>query len=129
MEFERTIAMMLRIGTILSAALLAIGILLLIANNGGGGSSLDQIINLAPQVNSASFSLANIFGGISGFDGISFIFLGFIVLIAIPISRVLLSIFMFLYQKNWLYVVITAIVFINLIVAILLIPSMIAGYG
>ena len=52
----------------------------------------------------------DIFAGVLNFDGASIIQLGVIVLIATPVIRVALSIFTFLYEKDYLYVVITIIV-------------------
>ena len=52
--------------------------------------------------------------------------MGIIILIATPITRVLLSIFGFLFERNWLYVAITIIVFLDLMVAIFVIPGLIA---
>ncbi len=47
---------------------------------------------------------------------------GIIMLTATPILRVALSVFAFATERDWLYVAITAIVFINLMVAVLLVP-------
>lgn len=52
----------------------------------------------------------DIFRGVLALNGASIIQLGVIVLIATPIIRVALSIFTFLYEKDYLYVVITIIV-------------------
>jgi uncharacterized membrane protein len=47
-----------------------------------------------------------------------------IILIATPVSRVAMSILLFSKSKNWLYVAITAIVFINLMIAIFILPAL-----
>lgn len=51
-----------------------------------------------------------IFSGVVSFDGAAIIQLAVIVLISTPVLRVALSIFTFLYEKDYLYVVITIIV-------------------
>ncbi len=62
----------------------------------------------------------------SGLSGIGTIltYAGVIILIATPVSRVAMSILLFSKSKNWLYVAITAIVFINLMIAIFILPAL-----
>ena len=122
MDMEKAISAILRTGLVLCVILLAIGSMLLFAKGGGGGISLGQITAANSAVNSSKFSIDQIIAGLFRLDGISFILLGLIVLMATPIARVLISIFAFLYEENWLYFVITAIVFINLMVAIFIVP-------
>jgi uncharacterized membrane protein len=55
-------------------------------------------------------------------QGADFILLGIIVLILTPITRVITSVLSFLYERNWLYVLITVIVFIDIMVAIFIVP-------
>ena len=117
MELEKAIGITLRIGVALSVILIFIGIFLTFVNENWGGLS---------EVNSSTFSFAQILYGLFQLDGASFIFMGLIVLIATPITRVLLSIFGFFFEKNWLYFVITIIVFTNLMIAIFVIPGLIA---
>ena len=112
MELERAIGITLRLGVALSVALIFIGIFLILVNGSWGDLS---------GVNSSTFSFAQIVSGLFQLDGISFMFAGLIVLIATPITRVLISIFGFFFERNWLYVIITLIVFINLMVAIFII--------
>ena len=116
MELEKAVGITLRFGVVLSVILILIGILLTVANGNWGGLS---------ESNSLTFSFAQIVSGLFQLDGISFIFAGLIVLIATPVTRVLFSIFGFLFERNWLYVAITLIVFINLMVAIFVIPGLI----
>ena len=58
-----------------------------------------------------------------GFHGRGFIQLGLLVLIATPIARVILSVFVFVYERDWPYV------FITLVVLGILLYSLLAGYG
>lgn len=55
-------------------------------------------------------SFKGIFAGAMSLNGAAIIQLGVIVLISTPVLRVALSIFTFLYEKDYLYVVITIIV-------------------
>ena len=49
---------------------------------------------------------------------------GILVLFATPVARVIVSIFMFAAERNRLYTLITAVVFINIIIAIFVVPFM-----
>lgn len=126
MEMEEAIGITLRAGVVLCITFMSIGVLLLFIDGGGAGIPMSQITGLDSPINSSLFSLSQIVHGVIGLDGISFILLGLVVLIATPIARVLLSVFVFLFEENWLYLAITLVVFINLMVAIFLIPMLIA---
>jgi uncharacterized membrane protein len=54
--------------------------------------------------------------------GIELTYAGVIILIATPVTRVAMSIALFSKSRNWLYVAITTVVFINLMIAIFLLP-------
>lgn len=68
-------------------------------------------------------SIPGIFHGVRVFKGRAIIQTGILLLIATPITRVLLSIFSFLREKDYLYVVITLLV-LGIITA-----SMLSGIG
>ena len=125
MEFEDLLSLNLRLGVILSSALMLIG-LILISSESGIGITTSQLINPVAGSGSHGVGIAQTLGGVLQLHGISFIFLGIIVLIATPVLRVLLSIMSFLHRRNWTYVIITSIVFVNLVVAIAVIPGLIA---
>ncbi|MCL5430338.1 MAG: DUF1634 domain-containing protein [Candidatus Marsarchaeota archaeon] len=55
-------------------------------------------------------------------DGSYLLVLGIFTLFATPIIRVLMSIFMFYFEKNRLYTLITLIVFIDIIFALFVVP-------
>lgn len=57
------------------------------------------------------------------FHGSGLIQLGLLVLVATPIARVILSVFVFLYERDWPYV------FITVVVLGILLYSLLAGYG
>lgn len=124
MEMSDAIAYVLRAGIIVSLALIIIGTALLFADKGSNGFSLSEITNVNTKINSSIFSLKDLAKGISAYQGLDFILLGMIVLIATPAARVLSSVFAFIYEKNWIYVVITLIVFVNLMVAVLVVPGL-----
>ena len=57
-------------------------------------------------------SLSGIFGGLLHLKAANWIQLGVLVLMLTPITRIILSLFDFAHQRDWLYVTITMIVFL-----------------
>src|SRR3984885_6880504 len=55
-------------------------------------------------------TISGIFSDVKAFRARGLIQLGLLVLIATPVARVVFSLFAFMYQKDWKYVVFTAIV-------------------
>jgi uncharacterized membrane protein len=124
MDMNYVISYVLRIGVVASVLLVSAGFILLFVNNGSNGLALSQIASANSGINSSIFTVPAIIGGIFAYQGIDFILLGLIVLMATPVTRVFFSIFAFLYNKNWIYAVITLIVFIDLMIAVFVVPSL-----
>jgi uncharacterized membrane protein len=122
MDMDKLISNVLRTGVIISLILILIGTVLLFADNGSNGFTMAQIINVNSKINSSIFSIAGMVNGLFSLQGADFILLGIIVLILTPITRVITSVLSFLYERNWLYVIITVIVFIDIMVAIFIVP-------
>ena len=91
----------LRYGVLLSAAIVLFGTLLLAASNGLGDSSsfLNYISNQVPHSN-FYVSLGSLFSGLASLDAFAWIELGVIILIATPVSRVLISVFLFAAERD-----------------------------
>lgn len=126
MDMNDAISHVLRIGVVASLLLIAIGLAFLFAAGGSNGFTLNQIASSNTTINSSRFSTSTLISGLSSYQGLDFILLGIIVLIATPVMRVFLSVFAFLREKNWLYLTITLIVFIDLMVAIFIVPGLLA---
>ncbi|MCL4379405.1 MAG: DUF1634 domain-containing protein [Candidatus Marsarchaeota archaeon] len=94
-NMETAISWTLRVGVIASAAVLVIGILLAYAS-------------------ASSYQL-----------GYELMILGIFILFSTPIARVLLSIFSFAMERNYIYVAITVVVFIDIMFAIFVVPMLI----
>lgn len=124
MEINDAISYVLRIGVVASSLLIILGTVLLFIGNGSNGFSLSEIASANTQINSSMFSISDIISGTFVYQGMDFMLLGLMVLIATPVVRVLLSIFAFLHERNWLYAAITLIVFIDLMVAVLIVPGL-----
>jgi len=113
----------LRFGVLVSAAIIVIGVVLLVGNNGLSETSSALIYN-PNQVPHGTFdvSLAGLLKGLVAFQPYSLIELGAIILIATPVSRVLISVFLFAAEGDRLYVYITAVVLVLLLFSILVTP-------
>ncbi len=125
MDMEDAISYVLRIGVISSIFFIAVGSALLLVNNGSNGFTLNQIANANTNINSSDFTVPSIMNGLLGYQGLDWILIGLIVLIATPVMRVVMSIFAFAYKRNWLYATITLIVFIDLMIAVFIVPGFI----
>lgn len=113
----------LRYGVLLSAAVVLFGTLLLAASNGVTDSSayLNYLPNQIPHSN-FDVGFDALFSGLAGLNAFSWIELGVIILIATPVSRVLISVFLFAAEKDRLYVAVTAVVLALLLFSMLVTP-------
>lgn len=124
MNMNYAVSYVLMAGVIASLLLLTTGIILLFLNGGSNGFSISSISRTDTHINSSQFPVSAVLSGLSTYQGLDFILLGLMVLIATPVVRVLLSVLIFLYNRNWLYVAITLIVFIDLMVAVFVVPGL-----
>jgi uncharacterized membrane protein len=111
---EKAVGRVLRIGVILSATIICLGLVLLAAKG---------IITNGMRIDAAipyPRDLGALLSGLLALDPASVIVLGLVVLIATPITRVFVSIIAFALERDWRYVAVTAIVLAILIVGIAL---------
>ncbi|MEG1503904.1 MAG: DUF1634 domain-containing protein [Enterococcus sp.] len=101
LKIERSIGYILRIGVIVSAVIILIGMLLLF---------------FQPANDQVPTDLWLIFQGVLKLNGEAFIMLGLFCLILTPVLRVVVSIVAFAKEKDYLYVIITLIVLVILII-------------
>lgn len=108
-EVEITISRLLRIGVLLSAAVIAIGLVmfLITGQSGYAGSSYPA-------------TPGQILHGLINFKSYAVILTGLLILIFTPVFRVGVSIIVFTKEKDFLYVKITLLVFIILMISFLL---------
>jgi uncharacterized membrane protein len=118
------IGRVLRYGVILSAIVVIVGTAGLAISQ--GSSEASGFLNYNPSTvphDGIDASLSGLLNGLAAFSPFSWIELGVIVLIATPVSRVLISVFLFAAEKDRLYVLITAVVLALLLFSILVTPS------
>jgi Predicted membrane protein len=123
MDFNDVIAYSLRVGVLISAALLFIGFMLLLIEGKAGYYSINQIASTASMINSSYFNANTLIKGTVSMNPVAIMFLGLVVLIATPVLRVALGLAQFIREKDYIYSTITAIVLFNLLFAIFILPS------
>jgi uncharacterized membrane protein len=111
-QMDRVISIVLRGGVLLSAGLLILGMLLY---------TISSLRSGAPAFSSTyPHSLSDVIHGLTHGDPLAVLALGLLVLLLTPVARVLISIFAFARERDWLYVGITALVLLILLVSFLL---------
>jgi len=103
---ELWISRVLLYGVLLAAAIILTGLALFLLRGEIGGESLSGLVD--QQKTGAD--LGSILRGAGRLDGKSLIQLGLFVLILTPISRVAMSVFFFLRERDRVFVAITAVV-------------------
>ncbi len=125
-EFNDLLSLILRLGVLISLALLVVGVALIFVMHGAGGYSIEQIANYntssGPTLNSSALPLSGILTGLVHFNGLYYIALGLWVLIFTPISIVIVALAEFAYLKNRLYIVLSVIVLFDLFFAMIVVP-------
>jgi len=122
-SMNTVIGNVLRYGVLLSAAVVLFGAFLLVVSTGTSDTS--GILTYHPdQVPHGNYdvSFQALVNGLEGFSAYSWIELGVIFLIATPVSRVLISVFLFAAERDRLYVAITAVVLTLLLFSMLVTP-------
>jgi len=117
------IGKVLRYGVILSGAIILLGAIGLVTTNGLSDASgmLTYNPNAVPHDN-LDVSPSGLVHGLVTFSAFSWIELGVIVLIATPVSRVVISVLLFAAERDRLYVLITAVVLALLLFSMLVTP-------
>ncbi len=105
-RFELLIGTLLRVGVLLSAAVVLLGGIIYLVHNGSTAPTV-RVFAGEPA------TLRTIHGIVASaitFDGRGIIALGLLLLVATPVARVAFTLITFVHQKDWTFVVITAIV-------------------
>jgi uncharacterized membrane protein len=120
---NRILGIVLRSGVVLSGVIIALGTALFVANHSLDDTSTYLAYNPS-SIPHGNFpvSLASIASGLAALDPSSIIQLGFLVLLATPVARVALSLFLFAAERDRKFVYLTAAVLVILLFSILVTP-------
>jgi uncharacterized membrane protein len=116
---ELLISYVLRTGVLIAAALVAIGLVMFfvdVANGTTSGQAKEILSHGGHQITVSWTSIAH---GVTHGDALSVIELGLLVLILTPVSRVLLTLVLFLIEKDPVFVIVSAIVLFVLMLGFL----------
>lgn len=103
---DARIGMLLQIGVFSSAVVVLIGAVLYLVQQGSSVTNYRTFHGAPESLN----TLGGIFRGALHAHPLAIIQLGLLMLIATPVARVVFSVFAFLIERDYLYVVISAIV-------------------
>ncbi|MUN28845.1 DUF1634 domain-containing protein [Sulfuracidifex metallicus] len=123
-ELEEIVGYIAKAGVYLIFAFLIIGSVLLFIEGKGDGRSLQEISSPHSAFNTSEIS-ASIISGISKGDPISFISLGLMILIAIPVIWIVTGIIKYALERNKVYTIVSLIVLFDLLFAIFVIPYLV----
>ena len=117
------IGRVLRYGVLLSAATVLFGTFLMAASIGTADYT-SYVTYLKDQIPHSAFDVGPgaLLTGLVQFKSFSWIELGVLILIATPVSRVLISVFLFAAERDKLYVLVTAVVLVILLFSMLVTP-------
>jgi uncharacterized membrane protein len=116
------IGRVLRYGVLISGIIILIGTISLAASSGLSDTAGVLIYNENVPHDGIEVSLASMLRGLVAFSAFSWIELGVIVLIATPVARVVISVFLFAAERDRLYVLVTAAVLLLLLFSMLVTP-------
>jgi len=114
-KMDAIMGILLRSGVVLAASIVLVGGILFLVRHKTPVTDY-QIFSSEPN---DLRTIPGIFADVKAFKARGLIQLGLLVLIATPVARVVFSLFAFLYQKDWKYVVFTAIVLALLLYSLL----------
>lgn len=111
---EIWISYVLRVGVIIAAVIILIGLVLLIARGpaGGGQTSLHQIVGKEQQM---TVRPAVILHGVAAGNAVNIIQLGIFALILTPVTRVAMTVVLFALQREKVFTIVTLTVFLILL--------------
>ena len=107
----------LRAGVLISIVIIIVGSTITFVHHPDYFSSRPALGELTSPKAHFPNTLADVFTGVRDMRGQAIIALGLIVLIATPVARVIMSVFVFLVEHDWLYTAITTAVVIILFIS------------
>jgi uncharacterized membrane protein len=110
-RIETWVGVLLQTGVLLAATIVLAGGILYLVQNHGARPDFTHFHGEPPQLT----TLTGVVHGVEHFDAPSIIVLGLLVLIATPVARVGMCIVGFLFERDNLYVLVSAVVLVILL--------------
>ncbi len=122
-DIENLISITLRTGVLVSIAVILSGVIFTFAHHPAYFSSRPALGQLIDSRENFTSSIGDVARGVRELHGQAIVMLGILLLIATPIVRVAISVFLFAAEHDRRYVVITATVLVLLLI------SLVTGLG
>ena len=118
------IAVILRAGVYLSAAILLVGLILFLIQSPNSRGAVTEVLRSSTVRPNIPASFSAVGQGLREGQAGSVVQLGALVLLATPVVRVAASIFLFLFEADWLYTILTSMVLALLLISIFLLGAL-----
>ncbi len=125
-DFKAAIGLVLRYGVVASFAIVALGSVLLFLEGQTGYYQMGTAEQLFGAQNKFLIGLAPLIQGVASARPYAIIDLGLVVLLATPVARVVISIFLFVEEKRFVFVAITATVLTILVLSMLVVAPLVS---
>ena len=119
-KVELVISTLLRVGVTASLAIIVVGLVLSFVHHPAYLHSHSMLKQITTPGRFVPHSIRDVAGGVAELKGEAIIAMGLLLLIATPVLRVAVSIVVFLIERDWIFVVITAFVLAMLILSFFL---------
>jgi uncharacterized membrane protein len=119
-RLEILISNVLRVGVIASVALIVLGMVLVFVQHPAYVNSPDELPNIVSSKAIFPHEFDVLFAGLRNLQGEAIVTLGLLVLMGTPVTRVAVSILAFIYNRDRVYMLITAAVLTLLFISLLL---------
>ena len=126
-DFKKAIGLVLRYGVVASFALVSLGSVLMFLEGQTGYYRMGTAEQLFEARNNFLIGLAPLLRGVASAKPYAIIDLGLVVLLATPVARVVISIFLFLGERRYVFVAITATVLAILMLSVLVIAPLVSS--
>lgn len=117
---ERAIGMVLRVGVMLSLAVVVIGLAITFAGHGSYLGSSAGLHNLTKVRGAFPHTLAGIGRGLAGLQGEAVVMLGLLLLLVTPVLRVAVSVALFALRRDRAFVIISSVVLATVLASFVL---------
>jgi uncharacterized membrane protein len=125
-DFKSAIGLVLRYGVIASFIVVAVGSVLLFLEGQTGYYPMGSGEQLFDSQNRSLIGLTRLIQGVASAKPYAVIDLGLVVLLATPVARVVISVFLFMEEKRYAFVAITATVLAILLLSMFVVAPLVS---
>jgi uncharacterized membrane protein len=125
-DFKSAIGLVLRYGVIASFIVVALGSVLLFLEGQTGYYQMGSAEQLFDSQNRSLIGLTRLIQGVASAKPYAVIDLGLVVLLATPVARVVISVFLFMEEKRYAFVAITATVLAILLLSMFVVAPLVS---